>query len=183
MIGATAHSDAHFGASAGPIHLYDVQCTGSETELTKCSYSNTSSVFCNHDHDAGVQCQGNGFAWYSYAQNLMLCSVEFVFFSVENCNNIGLVRLIGGTSEREGRVEICVGVWATVCDDLWSSSDASVVCRQLGYSSDGNSQLMSHDSINCTSIVTFCRSSSLQCCILWLRDWYRSDWSIPMQWN
>lgn len=51
---------------------------------------------------------------------------------------LGEVRLSGGYSPLEGTVEICVdGEWGSVCDDLWSSEDANVVCRQLGFSNLG----------------------------------------------
>ena len=51
----------------------------------------------------------------------------------------GSVRIRGSNFERLGRVEVCVnGTWGTICDDFWDNRDASVVCRQLGYSPYGN---------------------------------------------
>lgn len=46
--------------------------------------------------------------------------------------------LIDGPNPLEGRVETCINnAWGTVCDNRFSTSDASVVCRQLGYRYNG----------------------------------------------
>ena len=48
------------------------------------------------------------------------------------------MRLSGGSTSNEGRVELCVsGQWKTVCDNDWSMSEAQVVCTQLGYANQG----------------------------------------------
>ena len=63
----------------------------------------------------------------------------FIRSTYSGCTN-GTIRLVGGQSSYEGRVEICIsGVWGTVCDDSWNSSDARVVCRQIGLPYTGNS--------------------------------------------
>ena len=43
------------------------------------------------------------------------------------------IRLVNGHDECSGRVEINhVGLWGTVCDNLWNMNNAEVVCRQVG---------------------------------------------------
>ncbi|KAM7142967.1 neurotrypsin isoform 2-T2 [Molossus nigricans] len=56
-----------------------------------------------------------------------------------------VLRLVGGSSGHEGRVELRrAGQWGTVCDDQWDDADAEVVCRQLGLSGVARAWTQAH---------------------------------------
>ena len=111
-ISAAISLTSGFTNGVGQIWLDNVGCRGTETRLIDCPASPLGSHNCGHIEDAGVRCTGTP------------------------CTR-GDIRLQGGTST-QGRVEICINnVWGTVCDDFWGTSDAQVVCRQLGLTVTG----------------------------------------------
>uniref|UniRef100_A0A8D0LB74 Neurotrypsin n=1 Tax=Sphenodon punctatus TaxID=8508 RepID=A0A8D0LB74_SPHPU len=57
----------------------------------------------------------------------------------------GTVRLVGGHTPSEGRVDIYYnGDWGAVCDDGWTDLGAQVVCRQLGFSGAAKARTMAY---------------------------------------
>ena len=44
----------------------------------------------------------------------------------------------GGNIQQEGIPEVCVnGVWGSICDSGWSTTDGHVICKQFGYDDIG----------------------------------------------
>ena len=88
----------------------------------------------------GCSLQVCGWALVDIYSCLFIASKEHVtlfllFFGATAPCNQGDLRLVGGTFPNRGRVEICLyNMWGTICDDVWGTNDALVVCRQLGFS-------------------------------------------------
>ena len=109
LAGAQVIPGIYYAASysSQSILLDDVQCNGTEDSIFDCNARPIGQHNCNHREDVGVRCSRAG---------------------------RGDIRLRGRQTASMGRVEVFNGyAWGTVCDDFWSTSDASVACRQLGF--------------------------------------------------
>ena len=79
----------------------------------------------------------------------------------------GDVRLVGGSSQYEGRVEVCIdNQWGTVCDNSWDSDDATVVCRQLRYPYTGSELTYMYLGMNTTSQKCLCVKYTVLCSVV-----------------
>ena len=77
----------------------------------------------------------------------MIRSQVFINFIYNNFADAryrhGDIRLIGGSYQWEGRVEIFIsGTWGTITDSEWTKNDAQVVCRKLGHFKPGIAEMM-----------------------------------------
>ena len=106
-------------------------CSGNESTLFDCPYNPIHN--CNHFEDAGVRCSPRSKYDITIFVRVKLIRINFVIVCID-----GDLRLVNGTSEMEGRIEICLDeAWGTICDNLWTTNDGNVACQQLGFSRIG----------------------------------------------
>ena len=67
---------------------------------------------------------------------------------IASCQD-GDLKLVGGISENEGRLEVCFDQrWGTINGDGWTHTDTQVACRQLGLPTSGI-HVLEHCGVSC----------------------------------
>ncbi|XP_019614673.1 PREDICTED: scavenger receptor cysteine-rich domain-containing group B protein-like [Branchiostoma belcheri] len=138
----TVRSYAYLGT--GPIHLDNLQCDGTESSLFNCSHKGWGIHDCEHRDDVGVVCGAAPYLHSWVNQKPKTSSIEEMFSHQEKERRYpyrldhSRIRLVGGSSRKEGRVEVRPAdsmTWGTVCHNQFDMKDADVVCKMLGYPS------------------------------------------------
>ena len=72
-----------------------------------------------------------------FATSYDIGCINYIYILIERCTT-GDIRLYGG-GYYYGAVQVCIeGVWGSICSNsFWDNNDASVVCKQLGFSPYG----------------------------------------------
>lgn len=109
-----SYDAARYGQGTGKIWLDDVNCSGSELDISECGFSGNiwGSNNCGHREDVSVDCR-------PYLSD---------------------IQLVGGSGYYEkGRVEVLfsdhngVSQRGTICGSYFGYNEACVICRMLGY--------------------------------------------------
>ena len=63
----------------------------------------------------------------------------------------GEIRLVGGSNDAEGTVEICFGsLWGAISATTWTGANTQVTCKQLGYTGQVTSNFFTKWQMNKT---------------------------------
>ncbi|XP_068625619.1 lysyl oxidase homolog 3A [Battus philenor] len=127
--GVATHG-GQFGEAKRKFWMDDVVCEGDEATLPQCIFTGWGSSDCESTEAAGVICKEKE-EEASPIKELKKKKSKVLLHEVLDIRETSL-RLVGGRSSNEGRVEIYQnGVWGSICADGWTLYEALSVCRHL----------------------------------------------------
>ena len=123
-------NDGRFGLSLYHSLFQNFSCINkpSALSLTECVLMDRCQTNCLYP--TGVCC---------YGKTYILIGIFKFFIHLESAGcNEGEVRLVNGSSDQSGRLEVCTDqTWGCVCGTGFDVTDAYVVCRELGLGISG----------------------------------------------
>ncbi|KAK9711186.1 PAN domain [Popillia japonica] len=168
----------------------DVVCNGNEAGLKDCSFAGWGVSNCMEKEVLGIVCKTPeercAAEMWQCESNDECIPMTFLCDNVEDCADYSdedpayceaplEMRLIGGQTPTEGRVEIRHhATWGTICDDDFNDDAARVVCKSLGFLGPARALKEAHFGPGSGPIwldQVFCHGNetSLNDCIKW--DW------------
>ncbi|CAI8023573.1 Neurotrypsin [Geodia barretti] len=98
-------------APSKPLYYHSVKCSRRDLSLEECGFTRYTDLTKTYPHTV-VKCRES------------------------QCKD-GDLKLVGGATESEGRLEVCFGKrWGTIDGHGWTHTDTQVACRQLGHSTE-----------------------------------------------
>ncbi|XP_053672196.1 lysyl oxidase homolog 2B-like [Anopheles nili] len=128
----------HFGRAKRKFWMDNLWCGGHELELVECHFDGWGTNDCEAGEAAGVICKQHPELTEESATGVSTEPPANVL-PKERFSKALELRLVGGRTSGEGRVEVrtvaedgTLGPWGSVCGDGWGLLEGNVACRQLG---------------------------------------------------
>ncbi|XP_058056136.1 lysyl oxidase homolog 3A-like [Anopheles bellator] len=123
----------YFGRAKRKFWMDNLYCGGKEAELSDCHFDGWGANDCEASEAAGVMCKRHDEDDEPTTRKPL---PEVAQVAKERSRHRLELRLVGGRTEGEGRVEVRPVVegaeWGSVCGDGWGLLEGNVVCRELG---------------------------------------------------
>ncbi|XP_067884747.1 lysyl oxidase homolog 3B-like isoform X2 [Heterodontus francisci] len=121
---------AKYGKGAGRVWLDNLDCRGTEKDVSECKSLGWGQTDCTHEEDAGVICKDERIPGFIDSNVISVQS--------EQIEEVRLRPVVTNARRRlpvtEGFVEVKYkGRWEQICDNGWNYKNSRVICGMLGF--------------------------------------------------
>ncbi|XP_067884745.1 lysyl oxidase homolog 3B-like isoform X1 [Heterodontus francisci] len=122
---------AKYGKGAGRVWLDNLDCRGTEKDVSECKSLGWGQTDCTHEEDAGVICKDERIP--GFIDSNVISQVQS-----EQIEEVRLRPVVTNARRRlpvtEGFVEVKYkGRWEQICDNGWNYKNSRVICGMLGF--------------------------------------------------